>query len=47
VTWDGSKRGSFREQKQKKKRKHDFLIFFGRRIGSVGNTCDRKPQILF
>jgi hypothetical protein len=47
VTWDGSERRSSGKQEQEKKRKHGVFIFCGRRIGSVGSTCNRKPQILF
>jgi hypothetical protein len=41
VTWDGSKRGSYREQKEEKKKRQ--RVNFDRRIGRVGGICGRKP----
>jgi hypothetical protein len=46
VTWDGSKRGRVLENKEEEK-KMKSKVFFGRRIGRIGGTCDRKSHTLF
>ncbi len=47
MSWDGSKGGSYGEGEEKMMKQKVGRNNYGKRVGRVGGTCNRKPSTLF